>query len=295
MAREQAASRPEYDAGAVRSPRTADENGGLLADRLASARQRYFVGRQEELSLFRRALRGSAGAPAVIVLHGPGGMGKTALVQRFAMEARAAERPVITVDAAAVDPSPSALEQAAADVFSLEDAVLLVDGFERHQGLETWMREDFLPRLPGGTLTVLAGRVAPDPLWKADFAWSEILRVLPLDVLGPEDSAALLASQGVDPAVNGDILRGAAGNPLALRMAAEALSQAISAKSAHRALRVGTGRLLSRVVGTLPSDAHRRAMEVCSHVVDTTEDLLRLFFRTRTPRSCSPGCAARPT
>ncbi len=62
---------------------------GRLADRLASARLQYFVGRHEELALFRRALAGEPGAPMVIVLHGPGGMGKSALLQRASPRRRA--------------------------------------------------------------------------------------------------------------------------------------------------------------------------------------------------------------
>ncbi|MFH8533982.1 AAA family ATPase [Streptomyces tendae] len=277
MATEDVTLRPTDDATGAGMPGQAN-GSGLLADRLASARLQYFFGRQEELSLFRRCLDGSPGAPSVIVLHGPGGMGKSALLQRFAMEASAAGRPVVAIDADAIDVSPSAFEQAAAGVFSQDDAVLLVDSFEHYRDLEEWIREGFLPRLPTGALVVLAGRFAPDPLWKADFAWSEVLHVLPLDELAPKDAADLLASQGVDPSSHGGILRGAAGSPLALRMAAEAVSQATTAESVAWALRVGTDRLLTKVVGKLPSAKHRRALETCSHVVDTTEELLRLVL-----------------
>src|SRR4051812_37735360 len=141
---------------------------GRLADRLASARLQYFVGRHEELALFRRALAGESGAPMVIVLHGPGGMGKSALLQRFAAEARAADRPVVGVDARTVELSPSAFEAATAEVFVRDNAVLLVDDFERYRDMEEWIRDRFLPRLPAGALVVVAGRHAPDPLWKAD-------------------------------------------------------------------------------------------------------------------------------
>ncbi|GAB2997455.1 hypothetical protein LWP59_19270 [Amycolatopsis acidiphila] len=36
--------------------------------------------------------------------------------------------------------------------------LLLVDGFEQCQGLETWLRTRFLPRLPEHALIVAAGR-----------------------------------------------------------------------------------------------------------------------------------------
>lgn len=251
-----------------------------LADRLASARLQYFVGRREELALFRRALAGEPGAPMVIVLHGPGGMGKSALLQRFAAEARDAGRPVVGVDARTVDFSPAAFEEATAEVFAQDNAVLLVDDFERYRDMEEWIRDRFLPRLPAGALVVVAGRLAPDPLWKADLAWSEVLQVVPLKELGPADSAALLTSQGADPSLHAALLGFAAGHPLALRLAAEAATHDNTSTDEvfWAPLRAVVDRLLTHMVGKPPSSAHRRALEVCGHVVDTTEELLRVVL-----------------
>ncbi|MDV9175190.1 ATP-binding protein [Streptomyces sp. W16] len=256
----------------------AKEDSAVLADRLASARLQYFVGRQRELALFRRAAAGEPGAPTVIVLHGPGGMGKSALLQRFAAEARAMGRPVVNVDARTIERSPSAFEAATAEVFTQDNAVLLVDDFERYQDMEEWIRDRFLPRLPAGALVVVAGRLAPDPLWKADLGWSELLQVVPLRELGPADSAALLTAQGADPSLHAALLGFAAGHPLALRLAAEAATHdsASSDEAFWTPLRTAVDRLLTHLVGRPPTPAHRRALEVCGHVVDTTEELLRV-------------------
>ncbi|WP_406453181.1 ATP-binding protein [Streptomyces sp. NBC_01622] len=256
----------------------AKEDSAVLADRLASARLQYFVGRQRELALFRRAAAGEPGAPTVIVLHGPGGMGKSALLQRFAAEARAMGRPVVSVDARTIDRSPAAFEAATAEVFVQDNAVLLVDDFERYRDMEEWIRDRFLPRLPAGALVVVAGRLAPDPLWKADLGWSEVLQVVPLRELGPSDAAALLGSQGVDPSSHAALLRFAAGHPLALRLAAEAATHDNTSTDEvfWAPLRTVVDRLLTHLVGKPPSSAHRRALEVCGHVADTTEELLRV-------------------
>ncbi|MFF0087063.1 AAA family ATPase [Streptomyces canus] len=253
----------------------APAEGGVLADTLAQARMRNFVGRGEELDLFRGALAGGPGAPLVIVVHGPGGIGKSALLQRFAAEAGTAGRRVVTIDACTIEPSPSAFEEAAAEVFTAERPVLLVDSFERYRDMEDWLRDRFLPRLPTGVLVVFAGRLPPAPLWKADLGWSEVLRVLPLKELGPGESAALLATQGADPALHAELLAFAAGNPLALRLAAEVAAHDNDANVVWTPSRTIVEQLLSHVVGDLPSPAHRRALEVCGHALDTTEDLLR--------------------
>ena len=53
-----------------------------LADRLVAAR--CFVGRQAEMALFTSVLGAEIPPFAVLHLHGPGGIGKTSLLQQFA-------------------------------------------------------------------------------------------------------------------------------------------------------------------------------------------------------------------
>jgi hypothetical protein len=58
-----------------------------LGDWIASRRDSGFVGRSAELSLFDRALRGEL-SPMIIYVHGPGGSGKTALLEAMRRLAR---------------------------------------------------------------------------------------------------------------------------------------------------------------------------------------------------------------
>src|SRR5581483_9724799 len=101
---------------------------------------------EQELAAFDVALR--TPDSSVLYVQGPGGVGKSALLRRFAQEAEAAGRPVVLVDGRAIPPAPGAFEAAAEQVSRDERAVLLVDTFERVQGLEGWLRERFLPSLP---------------------------------------------------------------------------------------------------------------------------------------------------
>ena len=55
-----------------------------LGERPRAARCRWFVGREAERELFRAALRAEDLPVCVLHVHGPGGVGKTALLDEFA-------------------------------------------------------------------------------------------------------------------------------------------------------------------------------------------------------------------
>lgn len=249
-----------------------DQNLALLERRLEIARERAFVGREEELAAFGSALRGGC---SVLYVHGPGGVGKSALVRRFAQQAAAAGRPVAVLDGRTLEPSPAAFEAEAGPVLRDERAVLLIDTFERIQGLEGWLRERFLPRLPEGALVVVAGRYPPDMLWRADPGWADALEVVSLRDLGPADAAALLDARAVPAELREPLLAFAGGHPLALSLGAAVAMKDGRASSRWTPTQDVVATLLDQLVGDVPSAAHRHALEVCAHAYMTTEDLLR--------------------
>ncbi|MEV1243454.1 ATP-binding protein [Nonomuraea sp. NPDC049750] len=250
-----------------------NDGSGLLGWHLRAARERAFAGREEELAVFQAALYG--GGCSVLFVHGPGGIGKSALLRRFAHEAAVMGRPVSMVDGRMSEPSPGAFEAEAEPVFRDAGAVLLIDSFECVQGLEGWLRERFLPRMPVGALVVIAGRYPPDLRWRADPGWAGALEVLPLRDLRAADAQALMDSCGVPPESRGPLSAFAGGHPLALLLGA-----AVAVKDGGGGRRwtprqdvVAT--LLDQLVGEVPSAAHRHALEICAHAYTTTEDLLR--------------------
>ncbi|WP_327587563.1 ATP-binding protein [Nonomuraea sp. NBC_00507] len=237
-----------------------------------AARERSFVGRQEELAVFEAALRTGG---RVLFVHGPGGVGKSALLRRFAQEALVAGWSVTMLDGRTLGPSPVALEAEAGPAFADERVVLLIDTFEHLQSLEGWLRERFLPRLPVGALVVVAGRFPPDLTWQADPDWSDTLRVMPLRDLALEDAAALLAARGVGDGQRESLLAFAGGHPLALSLGAAVASKDEKASSRWTPTQDVVATLLDQLIGEVPSAAHRHALEVCAHTYMTTEDLLR--------------------
>ncbi|WP_030908001.1 ATP-binding protein [Streptomyces sp. NRRL F-5126] len=259
-----------------------------LGEHLDAARSRAFVGRARELALFRSVLTGSAHQFNVMFLTGPGGIGKSALLRRYAGEARAAGRAVVRVDARTGGADPASFEAGAARVLTEAGTVLLVDAVESRPCLEDWLREEFLPRLPPGVVVVIAGRRPPGDAWRGDPGWHEVLRVLALSGLPRADAFALLDARGVARDRQPGIVSFAGGNPLALSLAAEAAGPDEAAGPGEaagpdEAVRPGAWSpaqglittLVSRIVGEVPSPEHRRALEVCAYVQVTTEELLR--------------------
>ncbi|MGP3966071.1 ATP-binding protein, partial [Nonomuraea sp. 3N208] len=236
-----------------------------------------FVGREEELAVFNAALYG--GGCSVLYVHGPGGIGKSALLRRFAHEAAVAGRAVSMVDGRTLGPSPSpspaAFEAEVELVLRDAGAVLLVDDFERIRGLEGWLRERFLPRVPVGAVVVIAGRYPPDMRWQADPGWAGALEVLALRGLRAGDAQALVDSCGVPAELREPLLAFAGGHPLALLLGAAVAVKDGGAGRRWMPQQDVVATLLDQLVGELPSAAHRHALEICAHAHMTTEDLLR--------------------
>jgi hypothetical protein len=245
-------------------------NVGLgLAGRLDAARAGALVGRDSERSILDRMLSGAADAPLVAYVHGPGGIGKSSLLRHAAAQAELAGREVVRVDARFLNTDPRRLEETAAAACVEPGAVLLIDNFERSQQLEPWLRDTFLLRLGEGAIVVLASRIAPDAEWTLDPGWAQVFTELTLRPLDAVQSDSLLAARDVAPDHRAAIVAFAGGSPLVLSLAA----------SAPAAVGEPTGEVLTtlveRLVGDLPSDAHRRALDVLAQAHVTREELLR--------------------
>jgi len=272
----------------VTSTQPPPDRHARLADRLAAARRARFVGRVGELELFRSALPARDAPFAVLHLHGPGGVGKTALLGEYARVAAEHDLPVVALDGRGIDPSPagflSALGSAlglAPDMPPLEGlarrppGVLLVDTYEALTPLDGWLRETFLPELPGETLVVIAGRNPPASAWRTEPGWRDLVRVVSLRNLRPDESRAYLRRRGVPEEHHAAALDATHGHPLALSLVADVLAHDASSPMVSLAQERDVVRvLLERFAQGAPSDRHRRALEACAHMRVTTESLL---------------------
>lgn len=235
------------------------------ADRLATARRRGFVGRATELSRFQ-ALLADPDEPRVVYVHGPGGVGKTALLHQFAWLAEQAGRRRVWLDGREVQPDA---EIVIGLVGSLEDdVVLLVDGVA---GLGRLLREEVLPRLAAEAVVVLSGRDRPSAQWRADPGWRELVEVMPLGNLAEAEGRKLLLDRGVAAQDCGPALAFTRGHPLALALVADvAAGRRFSVAQAPEVVKA----LLRGLVDSVPSPKHRLALEGSALVLSVTEPLL---------------------
>ncbi|MFG1665376.1 AAA family ATPase [Streptomyces sp. Y7] len=283
-----------------------------VGERLSRARIRSFVGRDEELGRFERALAGDPRAPFAFYVCGPGGIGKSTLLRCMADRARAAGRTLVELDGRFVSRDPADFERAAGPLLDVPGTVLFVDSFEHSQWLESWLWQHFLPRAADGTLVVLGGRLTPQPQWTTDPAWAGLLHVTELQPFSEEQARSLLAAARIRPELRDRVLRFAAGNPLALSLAAAAGSAGCGSEEIWAPSADVLRTLLAGLVGDVPSAAHRRALEVAAQAHSTSEELLAsvlpdedahllfswlrdLPFMESTHRGLHPHDAARET
>ena len=259
-----------------------------IGDRLQAARNRLFVGRDAEVARFRDALTAASLPFHVLHVFGPGGVGKTELLQAFARCCQDEGHAAHVLDARDVDPSPEAFRAAlrqAVDVgpetpvlSALDDrdarTALLIDTYETIEALDGWLRTQFLPDLPESVLVVLAGRSAPAAEWRADSGWGALVETMPLRNLDGAAGRALLERRDVPTDQHDQILRFTHGHPLALSLVADLLDQRENQTFEPEQAPDVVKTLLEQFVQKVPGPAHRAALEAASLVRYTTEPLL---------------------
>ena len=254
-----------------------------ISDRIDQARQERFVGRQAELELFHTALTAEEPPFAVLHIYGPGGAGKTTLLHELARLAVQQGRSVVLLDGRDVESTPTAVASAANAAFDAAGGrVLLIDTYEMLDGLDGWMRREFLPQLPAASLVVIAGRQAPTA-WREDSAWAELTRIVALDNLPVEECHAYLAARGVPAHHHDALLAFTRGHPLALSLVAELYRHGDTAALGDAPIALDVVRLLlERFVRDVPSAQHRQALELCAIAHTTTEAMLATLFDAAT-------------
>jgi hypothetical protein len=227
------------------------------------------VGRGPELEFFDSLLVDDPPA-SVVLVHGPGGMGKSTLLREVGRRAEARGRSPRLVDARELAPVPGELEQALDGVDADTLPLVMFDTYERMTAAGTYLRQRLLPSLPERSLVILAGRNPPEPEWFQG-GWEQLTVEYELKGMPDEDALRLLQERGIeDKALAAELCDWSEGSPLALTLAADAARSGGSWDSARIEDRPELVRGLIRHLATTELDGGNRDVVAVAAIARTT-------------------------
>ena len=211
-----------------------------IAERISQAAERSFVGRRVEFEMLRDAILADELPFVAAYVHGPGGIGKSRLVQAT-LGAVSPPARTLLLDCGQIEPTPRGFLRAVAAIVEGDEREPVLDGVARMLGdcgprtvlaldtyetfglMDAWLRQTFLPILPETVMTLMAGRNTPSAAWLTTPGWEGLFREVELRSLDRDDALRMLAQRGVGEEQAARVNRFARGHPLALELAAAAL------------------------------------------------------------------------
>jgi hypothetical protein len=195
-----------------------------LAERLAARDAQRFVGRERELAFFDSLFVDDPPAQVVLV-HGPGGIGKSTLLREIARRGSNRGWTAQLIEGRDLAPVPGEIESALNGITQATRPLILFDTYERMAAADGWLRGRLLPSLPARALVVLAGRTTPDPGWFEN-GWERLAVELKVEPLPTDAALSLIKAHGLDdPELAQQLIAWANGSPLALALATDAVQR----------------------------------------------------------------------
>lgn len=223
--------------------RTDQFTGRTIAERVAEAAGRTFVGRSRERALVREAIAEQRLPFHVLFVNGPGGIGKSRFLQAVIGGLGSDVRAVL-LDCRDIEPTPQGFQARLAGAIGFDDdsevsigaivealeadprrTVLALDTYEVCALLDAWLRNTLFPALPSSVLTIIAGRERPMPQWRTAPGWSDLIEEIHLGALSHSEAMEVLRERGLSElqAVRANSF--AKGYPLALELVAAVVNE----------------------------------------------------------------------
>ena len=260
-----------------------------IADLIRQERRDTLAGREAELRLMRQV--SAPGGPVVVYVHGPAGIGKTALISALdvSLDDEGVRR--LHIAAGAVEPTPAAIVTAFGAALGHETrtvaelaavlgsvtgiTVFMIDNVDTWRLAASWLRADLLPALPVRTRFVLAGVVPPPSAWSTEYG--QYFLDIKLGVLPKTESDAAVAAAGLSPETAERIWQLSGGHPLGLRMAIHA------ARAGSLGTQRDAGELANAILRAIDDSDLRRAVEACAIVRRANRDLVSAILEVKEP------------
>ena len=227
------------------------DDNQTLGDQLRNFEEQLFIDRPQELELFQQALHGAPRHWHILNIYGPGGIGKSTLLDGYRRLSEQHGTPYLYFDASDFDAHPARFVQRCATLLQLDEqslaavletltdltkngmVVIAIDTYEDTGELNRWLRENFFAHLPKRCLMVIAGRYPLFELWKNHTAWQRLIESVPLTNFTHGQSIEYLRNNGItQPALIEAAWRNTGGYPLAL-----SLSVMLAARDGPTAMR----------------------------------------------------------
>jgi class 3 adenylate cyclase len=265
-----------------------------ISDRLSEVARSTFVGRQNELSFLSNAIEAAERPFIVAFIYGPGGIGKSCLLQAM-LSAIGPEVRRYVMDCREIEPTPKGFQVALGACLEMQESepdlrsvvgrlgetgqrtVLALDSYETFGLMDTWLRQEFVPALSEDVFTIIAGRQAPNPAWFTSPGWQGLFREIELRELSADDAQKMLESRGLTPPQVERVKSFAQGYPLALELAAAAIHTQPNLEIKEGPPPKILQQLTHAFLAGLPVET-MEAVEATSTVRRVTEPLLRALL-----------------
>jgi hypothetical protein len=203
-----------------------DSDADLVSKHVIGARDdpeaRSLVGRDVVLGQLA-GLLDTVGSSTVAFIHGPGGIGKSALLHELGHRAEAAGVSVWFVEGRDQDVAQERLTEGLRAIADRRRWLLLLDTYEQVPVLGGLLREALGTPRAANLSVVIAGRRPPEPAW-LELDFGERLLVLRLGPISKDRARELVVHRGlVDAEAIDRVTAWAGGSPLALAVATDAL------------------------------------------------------------------------
>ena len=282
--------------------RSRKAGGRSISQRLSKSSIGAFVGRKPELDTLMNAF--SAPEPPFVVayIHGPGGIGKSFLLQNLISRITSNIGRIVFLDCRNIEPTATGfLDRLSAAIgqengeHELDDVLshlsesryktlLCLDQYENFTLMDTWLRQVFIPALPDTVLTVIASRYAPQAAWFTTPGWQDLFKEVPLKELSDEESTRMLETRRLNTDQIQRVKLFAHGYPLALELGAAALHSQPDLE-VHAGPSAKIVSQLSRAILSGISRDMMEAVEAMSTVRWTTEPIMGALLDVSETRS----------